>query len=154
LTLEQALLNWDNSKKLLEQAREAEMEWRKRAFELGFGKDAKEGVNTLELANGYELKGGKKLNYKLKAPEGFSGNTVDAADACADAFAKISNEGAFVAERLFNYSVTLSLTEYRKIVDEASYSAPKKAMLAELNKILEITEAAPTLEIKAPKAKK
>jgi DNA polymerase III delta prime subunit len=154
ITLEQALLNWDNSKKFLEQAKEAEMQARKVAFDLGFGANAKEGTNTIELANDYKLKGVKKLNYKLKAPAGFQGDTIDAVDNCAEAFKRISNEGEFVSERLFKYSVTMSVEEYRKIADEAAYSETKKAMLTELNKILEITEAAPTLTIVEPKAKK
>jgi hypothetical protein len=154
LTLAQALLNWDNAKKALGIAKEAELEARKVAFDLGFGKEAKEGTNTITLSAGYELKGVKKLNYKLKAPADFKGDKVDAVDACADKFRKISNEGAFVAERLFKYDVDLSITEYRKLVEEAEFEAPKQIMLTELNKILEITEATPTLEIKEPKAKK
>lgn len=154
VTLDEALLKWDSAKKALDAAKEAEMEARKLAFSLGFGAEAKEGTNTRELGNGYELKGVKKLNYKLKAPEGYSGDTVDAVDDCVERFSRISNEGEFIAERLFKYSVDMSVSEYRKLCEEAEYSAPKKAMLAELNKILEITEGAPTLEIKAPKAKR
>lgn len=154
ITLDEALMKWDAAKKALEVAKETEMEARKLAFALGFGADAKEGTNTRELGNGYELKGVKKLNYKLKAPADYSGDTVDAVDDCIERFGRISNEGEFIAERLFKFSVDMSVSEYRKLVEEAEYSAPKKAMLAELNKILEITEGAPTLEIKEPKAKK
>jgi hypothetical protein len=153
LTLEQALTKWEEAKTNLGIAKEAEMNWRKQAFALGFT-EAKEGTNTLALGNGYELKGVRKLNYKLKAPADFKGDAVDAVDLCAEAFSRISSEGGFIADRLFKYSVDMSITEYRKIVEEAEYSAPKKAMLQELNKILEITEAAPTLEIKEPKEKK
>ena len=153
-TLEEVLTKWENSKKLLDEAKENEVEYRKQAFALGFGADAKEGTNTIELGNGYALKGVKKLNYNLKAPEGYKGDTVDAIDDCVDRFIKISNEGSFVAERLFKWSVNMSITEYRKLVEEADYSEPKKAMLKELEKVLTITEASPTLEIKEPKAKK
>jgi hypothetical protein len=153
ITLDEALLTWDAAKKSLELAKEAEMEARKVAFGLGFGTDAKEGTNTLELGNGYALKGVKKLNYKLKAPEGYKGTTVDAIDDTTEAFARISNEGEFIAERLFKYSVEMSVTEYRKLVEEADYSPVKKALLTELNKVLEISEGAPTLEIKEPKKK-
>ena len=153
LTLDAALMKWEAAKKALAEAKETELETRKVAFSLGFAEPV-EGTNTVELGNGYALKGVLKYNYNLKAPEGFKGDKVDAVDACAARFAKISNEGAFIAERLFKYTVTLSVSEYRKLVDEADYEAPKKAMLAELNKVLEITEVTPTLEIKEPKAKK
>lgn len=154
ITLDEALMKWDSAKKALEQAKETEMEARKLAFSLGFGSEAKEGTNTLELGNGYALKGVKKLNYKLKAPEGFKGDTVDAIDDTVELFARISDEGEFVAERLFKYSVDMSVSEYRKLVEEAEYSPIKKQMLDALLKVLVITEGAPTLEIKEPKAKK
>lgn len=154
VTLDEALLRWDAAKNALSAAKETEMEARKLAFSLGFGDAAKEGTNTRELGNGYELMGVKKLNYKLKAPGGFKGDIIEAVDLTATAFACISNEGAFVAERLFKYSVDMSISEYRKLVEEADYSESKRAMLVELNKILEITDAAPTLEIKAPKTTK
>lgn len=151
---DEALLAWEASKKALEAAKENEMTLRKAAFAAGFGDEAKEGTNTVDLGNGYQLKGVKKLNYTLKAPEGYKGNTVDAIDDTVELFARISNEGEFVAERLFKYSVDMSVSEYRKLVEEAEYSPIKKQMLDALLKVLVITEGAPTLEIKEPKAKK
>jgi len=153
-TLEAVLAEWEKAKLALAEAKELEMEMRKKAFALGFGADAKEGTNAIPLANGYELKGVKKLNYKLKAPVGFTGDTVDAIDETIDKFRHISNEGGFIADRIFKWSVDMSIAEYRKLVEESEYEAPKKRMLEELNKVLEISEASPTLEIKAPKAKK
>jgi hypothetical protein len=153
LTLAQALLDWDNSKKFLEQAKEAELRARKIAFFMGFGEDAKEGTNTEELANGYKLKGVRKFNYKLVAPEGFE-SKVGAVDNCIAAFRKISNEGAFIADRIFKWDVDLSVTEYRKLVEESATSATATSLLNELNKVLEITEATPTLTIVEPKSKK
>jgi len=151
--LDAALVKWEEAKTSLAIAKETEMAARTLAFALGFT-EAKEGTNTLDLGNGYALKGVKKLNYKLKAPVGFSGTAVDAVDEVAERFSKISNEGSFIADRLFKYSVDMSISEYRKLVEESEFSAPKKQMLGELNKVLEITEAAPTLEIKAPKEKR
>lgn len=152
--LDTAILCWEAAKYNLSQAKENELEWRKRAFELGFGASAEEGTNTLELGNGYALKGVKKFNYKLKAPVGFKGDTIDAVDEVIGKFAQISNEGAFIADRLFKWSVDMSITEYRQLCDEAPHSASKKQLLDALADVLEISEATPTLEIKAPKGKK
>jgi len=154
LQLDAALIAWENAKKELEVAKETEMTCRKAAFELGFGEDAKEGTNTVPLANGYSLKGVKKYNYKLTAPQNFSGDTIDAVDQVIDRMTQLSNEGAFIAERIFKFSVDLSLTEYRKLVEEAEYMAVKKMLLDQVNTVLVITEATPTLEIKEPKAKR
>ena len=152
-TLEAVLAEWEKAKIALNEAKELEMEMRKKAFALGFG-DAKEGTNAIPLANDYVLKGVKKLNYNLKAPPDYKGDVVDAIDETIDKFRHISNEGGFIADRIFKWSVNMSISEYRKLVEESEYEAPKKRMLEELNKVLEISEAAPTLEIKAPKSKK
>lgn len=152
--LDKILVKWQAAKLALAVAKETEMNLRKQAFNLGFGEDADEGTNKLELGNGYELKGVKKLNYKLVVPTGFDGAVVDAVDECAERFAKISNEGGFIADRLFKYSVDLSISEYRLLAEDAKVNEIKNKLLNELNKILEISEATPTLEIKEPKAKK
>ena len=153
-TLNDVLVEWDKCKINLAELKEREMELRKEAVALGFGKNVQEGVNKLELGNGYELKASVKYNYKLIAPEGFIGDKVDAVDECIERFTKISNEGSFIAERLFKFDVDMSITEYRKLVEEAEFEPVKAKLLAELNRVLLITEAAPTLEIKAPKGGK
>lgn len=96
-----------------------------------------EGVNTLDLGGGYELKAGVKFNYKLDP------DNLKVEDAL-DELAKLGNEGSFIADRLVNWSASLSLTEYRKL--EPQY---KKI----IDKVVTITDAAPTLEIKEPKKK-
>lgn len=154
MTLQSALYEWEQSKRIREEAVADELKWRKIAFDLGFGADAKEGTNAVPLENGYELKGVKKLNYKLKAPDGFEGDTVDAVDKTIDEFTRISNEGSFIAARLFKWSVDMSITEYRALVDNAKHDAQAKKLLDELNKVLVVSEATPTLEIRAPKGKK
>lgn len=153
-TLDEVLMQWQTSKQALETVKEEEMRLRKLAFAMGFGVSAQEGTNTLELGNGFELKGVKKLNYKLVAPENYNGSVLDAVDACIDKFINISNEGSFIAERLFKWSVELSKTEYNKLVEEATNEPTKQKLLAEANKVIEINEAAPALEIKPPKVKK
>jgi len=151
--LDDVLQQWDAAKKALEVAKEAEMSLRKLAFSLGFGVNAEEGTNTLELGNGYQLKGVKKLNYKLVAPPDFKGTVIDAVGHCVSRMSQISNEGSFIADRVFKYSVDLSKTEYNKLEVDATTDETAKKLLAEVNKVLEIKEAAPTLEIKEPRVK-
>lgn len=151
-TLDEVLMKWEASKTALATAKETEMSLRKLAVSLGFS-EPNEGTNTLELGNGYELKAVVKYNYKLKSPD--ARDTVQAVDDTIDAFIRIApNEGSFIAERLFKWKVDLSLSEYRNLVEEAALSKTKKQLLDELNKVLEIGDAAPTLEIKEPKGKR
>lgn len=152
-TLDTVLLQWQAAKEALEAAKEAEMNLRKLAFSLGFGVNAQEGTNTVELGNGYQLKGVKKLNYKLVSPKE-DVTVLDAVDDCIERFVHISNEGSFIADRLFKWSVDLSKTEYNRLEVEATTDPIKKKLLDEANKVILITEAAPTLEIKAPKVTK
>jgi hypothetical protein len=95
--------------------------------------EKKEGMNNVELGGGY----------------------VDCIDDCIDDFAKLDNEGPFIAQRLFIWQApTLSVTELRKLETEAKDSPTKQALLDRVLKVLEVSEAAPTLEIKAPKGSK
>ncbi len=152
------LAEWEQAKKQLDYWKKREMELRVAVVESNFAPkesaDAKPGVQSLELANGYELKANRKINYKLVAPEGYSGTVIDAVEECMEKFDALSNEGSFVADRLFRWSCDLAQAEYRQLVDEAKYSSLKAKMLDEVNKILEINEGAPTLEIKEAKRKR
>lgn len=147
------LMLWQQSKAAIQDAKDDEMMLRKLCVHV-MVPDAEEGMNNVDLGEGYTLKAGIKYNYRLKAPVGYTGDTVDAVDDVIDNFSKISNEGAFIAERLFTWKVDMSLTEYRKLLAEAETSEVKKQLLDELRKVLEISDAAPTLEIKEPKGKK
>jgi hypothetical protein len=129
----------------LDKLKEEEMELRKYIVNRAFP-EKKEGTNTQELGNGYQLKAGIKFNYNLADNE-----TVEKT---LDAIAKIGNEGSFIAERLVSWTPNFLLTEYRKLQEEAPISATAKAILDECNKMLIIKDAAPSLEIKEPKAKK
>lgn len=131
-----------------------EMEVRKLTVDALLGDDKKEGMNTVELGGGYQAKAKVTWNYKLVSDrEGV--DAIDAIDDCIDDFAKIdSNEGSFIADRLFNWQApALSLTEYRKLEEEAKSSPVKAALLKRLQRNLNISEGAPTLEIKEPKTK-
>ncbi len=140
LTNDQVLQAWEHSKAALNNAKEAEMEWRKYAATRHFQQPA-EGVNTLELNNGYELKYTRKLNYKL-----LDNDTVDK---CVDRIAKIDKG---VADRLISWTPSFLLTEYRKL--EEDNSEQSRQMLSLCHVMLEINEAAPTLAIKEPKKAK
>lgn len=147
-TLEEALVKWEAAKTRLDEAKLEEMEARKLAFELAFGANAKEGANTLPLANDFELKATRKLNYGFRKPDGYRGTVADAVADVEDAFTKISNEGSFIGERLFKWKPELSVSEYRTLCEDAEISNVKAALLRELNTVLVITEGACTLEIK------
>lgn len=154
LTRDELLVSWQKAKDAVDAAKEYEMDLRKYISNREFP-DAKEGTNNKELGNGYKLKTVKKLNYNLKAPVDYKGSTVDAVDDCIDNISKIlPNEGPFITERLFNWKVDLSISEYRKLQEESETFPQKKKVLDEVNKVLEIKEAAPTLEIVEPKNKR
>lgn len=137
MTQDQVLMKWNELKKAVETAKEAEMDMRKYIVKRAFP-DPNEGTNKAELGMGYGLKAVVKYNYKLKGD-------VDKIDSIIDKLAAIDNEGSFIADRLFKWSATLSVSEY-KILD------PKYKKV--VDEIVEVTEAAPTLEITEPKAKK
>lgn len=146
------LLLWQKVKEQIAVAVADEMELRKLSVSTLIPKPV-EGTNNVPLGNGFVAKAVVKFNYSLKAPEGVA-DTVTAVDNTIDAFRRISNEGVFIADRLFKWTVDISLTEYRLLVEKAKTDATAAKLLAELNKVLEIKPAAPTLEIKEPKVKK
>lgn len=145
MTQDELLVRHQELKSKLEKAKEAEMELRKYIVARAFP-DAKEGTNTLDLGNGYKLKAGVKFNYKLDPDP-------DKVQAALDRIAKMGNEGSFIADRLVTWSADFKLTEYRKLEAEDA-TEQQKAMKKEIDSVLTITDAAPTLEIKEPKEKK
>lgn len=146
------LMLWQQTKERITELQADEMELRKLCVKQ-LAPAPKEGVNNVDLGGGYVAKATVKYNYNLKAPPGKK-DVVEAVDDVIDRFTLLDNEGSFIAERLFKWKVEMSVAEYRKLVEEAATSATKAALLKELNTVLEIKEAAPTLEIKEPKAKK
>lgn len=140
------------SKQAITDAQADEMELRKLVVAL-FVEAPKEGMNNVDLGNGFTLKAGIKFNYNLRCPAGKK-DVIEAVDDVIDRFAQLDNEGPFIAERLFKWKVDMSVAEYRKLVEDAKTSATKTALVKELETVLEITDAAPTLEIKEPKGKK
>ncbi len=146
LSRDEVLVLWDDTKKDLEKAKEAEMTMRKYVVSRTFP-NATEGTNTLDLGNGYKLKAGVKFNYNLKDNE-----TVRNA---LHRIRFIGNEGPFVADRLVKIEYSFLLTEFRKLEENAeSGSEEAKAILKECHNMLNITDAAPSLKITEPKVKK
>lgn len=106
-----------------------------------------EGTNTKELGNGYELKAVVKYNYKLA--------DNDVVEKTLQEIAKVGNDGPFIADRLVGWTPNFLKTEYNKLQDDAAAGNENaKAILKLTEKMLTITDAAPTLTIKEPKVKK
>lgn len=146
LSRDNVLFFWQKSKDALAKAKEEEMEWRKYVVKRAFPQP-EEGMNTLELENGYQLKAAVKFNYKL--------SDNDTVEKTLSEISSIGNEGKFIAERLVSWSPHFLLTEYRALQEEAEKNNPTaKAILQSVSKMLVIEDAAPTLTIKEPKAKK
>lgn len=139
------LTAWENSKVALERAKVAEMNLRKQIVAFSFDPNKKSGTERIELANGYELKAVKKLNYGfIKNSDGKRVNKL-AIDAALTAIEKIDPVGALIAERLVKWDPTLSLTEYNQLSPQ---------MKAEIDKVIVVTDGAPSLEIVPPKGTK
>jgi len=141
------LMLHQRTKEKLDHFKSLEMEYRKVCAKLLVEKP-KEGMNTVELGNGYQAKIGIKYNYKLDSNN-------DKVWEGLEKIEKIGNQGKFIAERLVSWTPNFLLSEYRKLQEEAQDGSQEaKQMLEVVNEFMTITEAAPTLEIREPKVKK
>jgi len=140
------LMFWQQTKADLEKAKALEMDVRKIAVKLTV-EQPKEGMNNVELGNGYVAKAQIKYNYKLAQN--------DTIEDCLARIAKIGNEGSFIADRLVSWTPNFLITEYRTLQENAE-KGDRSAIeiLKVIPNMLTITEAAPTLEIKEPSKKK
>jgi len=146
MTQDELLMCHQDLKTELADLKEREMELRKYIVKRAFP-NPNEGVNTLELGNGYQLKAKVAFNYKLEEN--------DKVEAGLEKISRIGNDGAFIADRLVSWTPNFLLTEYRALQEASNGgSLTAKAILKEVHEFLVITDAAPTLDIKAPKAKK
>jgi hypothetical protein len=145
LTKDQCLMLHKQKQEDLAKLKDEEMELRKYIVKKAFA-GGKEGTNTQELGNGYELKATIKYNYTLDTD-------LDKVEDVLDKIAKIGNEGAFIADRLVTWSASFKVGEYRPLC-EPDASPTQKKIKALIDSILTISEAAPTLEIKEPKKSK
>lgn len=141
------LMLWQKRKDAIETAKEEEMELRKYIVGRAFPQKH-EGMNTKDIGNeGWQLKAGIKYNYKLASN--------DVVEDCLNKISKMGNQGPFIADRLVKWSADFLLTEYRVLQADAEKGETfAKDCLKEIEKMLTISEGAPTLEIKEPKAKK
>jgi hypothetical protein len=162
LNADQVTAYWQASQAVVEQWKDFEMKLRKLVIKLKFnGVPTREGMNNLPLgSDGTLLKYTKKLNRVLSKPDNLTQddrgkpitNTVEAVQFVTERFKQISpNEGSFIAERLFKFSVDISKTELDKLENDAKTDPIAEQLLAWVNYILTIKEAAPALEIKPPK---
>jgi len=134
----------DAAKAVLERAKNSEMEARLMVGNYAFPvAGRKEGVNNLELSDGRTVKLGHKVNYKLVGDH----DKIEKAEEACEA---IGNEGSFLVERIITWSPSFSKSEYNKL--DASIPTHAKVK-AEIDKVLEISNGTPSLEIKEPKAK-
>ena len=129
----QLLMNWQKATTDLLLAKEYEMNLRKHIISRMFP-NAKEGTNNFELGNGYKLTAVVKFNYKFESREKVSN--------MLQAFAGMGEEGITISRHLVKWQPEPSITEYRKLTGQ--YKAIADAAII-------ITDATPSLEIKAPK---
>lgn len=146
MTRDQVLMTWEHAKKTLDDAKEREMTLRKYVVAKAFTTPT-EGTNTLDIGNDFKLKAVINYNYNLA--------DNDTVEKTLEKIAKVGNDGPFIADRLVKWEATFLLTEYRKLQEGAENNSPEAIKILKLcNEMLTITDKAPTLEIKEPKAKK
>ena len=129
----QLLMNWQKATTELLLAKEYEMNMRKYIVSRLFP-NAKEGTNNFDLGNGYKLTAVVKFNYKMENGEKTNEMFLK--------FAGLGEEGIDISKRLVKWKPELSITEYRKLTGQCKTIADAAII---------ITDATPSLEIKAPK---
>ena len=122
---------WENTKAQLTKLKEYEMQVRKVIVYDGgfFSADKTSGTEHFTLAGGYDLTSVKKETYNLDS---------DKVESALENFTEAE------AALLVKWTATLSVANYKKLSPEQQ---------AFFNECLEIKIGAPTLEIKAPKAR-
>jgi hypothetical protein len=137
------LILWQKKKDAIEFAKAEEMDLRKYIVKREFPK-AEEGMNNKDLGSGYTLKAGVKFNYNLA--------DNDTVETTLEKLSAMGTAGSAIAERLVSWKPNFLLTEYRQLQeDKTKGSQFAITALSIIEEMLTITEAAPTLEIKAPK---
>lgn len=138
------LKEWQELKDKLTKIKEAEMEMRvyvvKRAFP-----QAHSGTNRQTLDDGSELKAGVSFNYKLTTD-------IEAIEKALDLISAMGNKGPYYADELIKWKAEFREPKYKELIDNPGESEDK--IKKEFDKLLTVTDAAPTLEIKPPKKDK
>ena len=127
------IMKWERATKALAEAKNYEMDLRKHIVGRFFP-NAKEGTNNFELGNGYKLTAVVKFNYKFESN--------DKVTDMLQAFARIGEEERTIGCNLVKWKPEPSITEYRKLTGQHKAIADAAII---------ITDATPSLEIKAPK---
>lgn len=139
------LLLWQAKKDAIETAKAEEMELRKYIVKREFPKPV-EGTQRKELGNGYELKAVIKYNYNLASN--------DVVEECLDHICTLGNEGSFIADRLVSWKPSFLKTEYNALLERKDKGDERAIKILEIvNKMLTVSEGAPTLDIIEPKVK-
>lgn len=128
MTRDERIMAWNDAKKALDRAKDAEMKLRKSIVDGEFDVSTV-GTQNIELGNGWKLKAVVKESYKLSTDN-------DKVDAVLDTLED------WQADRLVKWSGRLMKSEYDKL-DEADKG--------KVNAVLTIAPSAPTLELIAPK---
>lgn len=127
---------WDETKARLALLREREAEMRQDILNELYA-NHEIGVNTIELANGYELKATFKETFSLIEED----NRLDSA---LDAIDNLGERGKLITERLVKWKPALVKSEYDQLPDDIRRIFDTAVL---------VKPAAATLEIKAPKTK-
>lgn len=131
-----ALQAWYEAKQKLDQAKESEMELRKKIVaESGmFDANKESGTENYDLGGGYKVKAVKKLTYKIENKQG-------EAFAVLSKLASYGETQAEIARNLFSFDANLRKAEFEKLRGE-------EKQLVE--SILTISQATPSLELITP----
>lgn len=136
ISKEIVLQQWLDASAKLAEAKEAEQVLRKQVVSLfPFDPNKKEGIEYLNLANGYKLKAQKKLNYVLDK---------ESIESALDLIEAEGETGKLLAERLVKWKPELSISEYRQLPEDY-----KKIV----DKAVTTKDGMPTLELIEPKGK-
>lgn len=135
LTQDQLLLAWQKARDELSKAAANEITLRRNVIASFFPttKPDEEGTRNYELGNDWRLKAVFKLNYNVDKKN---------VDTMLDQLEKSGDDGKFIAERIINWSPSLSVKEYRELSD-----AQKKIV----DTVITIKPGTPSLEIVEPK---
>lgn len=135
------LAMWQQVAAELDRIKVLEAHMRKTAVTIYFP-EAGEGTTNFDLGQGYILKAVKKNNYRMSAN--------DKVEEALNKIEELGEKGRLIAERLVKWDPRLSLTEYKALDIDNNID---KAIKANIDEVLTISDGMPSLEIVAPKSK-
>lgn len=145
------IVQWRAAQKALSLAKDEEATLRAQLVATYFDSTKEKGTENLPLGEGYTLKCVKKLTAKIDKAR---------IDAKLEAIDAISEEGKFIAERMFKWTPELSMTEWNDVYGRAEGGNVTCQKIMEVliggpNEVPVVTFAPgmPSLEFVEPKAK-